>query len=135
METNPENPLVPVLVKRLEGAMKEGQWGTTQNNAQALIGLGKYTRFLKAQTQNFTGRILSDGKPVASFDDKNGVSLKGAELPGKDIALEVEGAGTVYYYWTSGGVPASGKVEEKDSGLKARRSFLGLQGSRLILRS
>ena len=128
METNPENPLVPVLVKRLEGAMKEGQWGTTQNNAQALIGLGKYTRFLKAQTQNFTGRILSDGKPVASFDDKNGVSLKGAELPGKDIALEVEGAGTVYYYWTSGGVPASGKVEEKDSGLKARRSFLGSAG-------
>jgi uncharacterized protein YfaS (alpha-2-macroglobulin family) len=125
MEADPENPLVPVLVKRLEGAMKEGQWGTTQNNAQALLGLGKYTRYLKSQPQNFTGRVLAGGKLIGSFDDKNGVSLNGSEVSGKDIVLEVEGTGTAYYYWTSGGVPASGKVEEKDKGLKVRRSFKG----------
>jgi len=128
MEVDPENPLVPVLVKRLEGAMKEGQWGTTQNNAQALLGLGKYTRYLKSQPQNFTGRVLAGDKPIGSFDDKNGVSLNGSEVSGKDIALEVEGTGTVYYYWTSGGVPASGKVEEKDQGLQVRRSFLDPKG-------
>jgi uncharacterized protein YfaS (alpha-2-macroglobulin family) len=128
MEADPDNSLVPVLVKRLEGSMKEGQWGTTQNNAQALLGLGKYARYLKNQAQNFTGRILSDGKPIGSFDDKNGASLSGSELSGKDIALEVEGTGAAYYYWTSGGVPGSGKVEEKDKGLKARRSFLDPAG-------
>jgi len=123
MDMDPENPLVPVLVKRLQGLMKDGQWGTTQNNAQALIGLGKYTRYLKGQPQDFTGRILAGGKPVASFSDKAGASLNGAVLSG-DITIEVSGAGTAYYYWTSGGVPVSGKVVEKDSGLEARRSFL-----------
>ena len=128
MEVDPENPLVPVLVKRLEGVMKAGQWDTTQNNAQALLGLGKYSRYLKAQTQSFTGRILSGGKPIASFDDKNAASLNGVELSGRDLTIEINGAGTAYYYWTSGGVPASGKVEEKDNGLKARRSFLDSAG-------
>ncbi len=128
MEVDPENPLVPVLVKRLEGVMKAGQWDTTQNNAQALLGLGKYSRYLKAQTQNYTGRILLDGKPVASFDDKNSASLNGAELSGRDLTIEVNGVGTAYYYWTSGGVPASGNVEEKDKGLQVRRSFLDPKG-------
>lgn len=125
IDADPDNALVPVLVKRLEGAMKEGQWGTTQNNARALLGLGKYTRYLKSQPQNFTGRILSDGKPVTSFDDKNSASLNGAEFAGKDITIELEGTGSAYYYWTSGGVPASGNVEETDNGLKVRRSFSG----------
>jgi uncharacterized protein YfaS (alpha-2-macroglobulin family) len=128
MEVDPENPLVPVMVKRLEGVMKAGQWDTTQNNAQALLGLGKYSRHLKAQTQNYTGRILSDGKPIASFDDKNAASLNGAELSGRDLTIEVNGEGTAYYYWTSGGVPASGKAEEKDKGLQVRRSFLDPKG-------
>lgn len=127
MDMYPENPLVPVLVKRLQDMMKDGQWGTTQNNAQALIGLGKYTRYLKSQPQNFTGRILAGGKPVASFSDKAGASLNGAELFG-DISIEVGGEGPAYYYWTSGGVSASGKAEEKDSGLEARRSFLDATG-------
>ena len=133
MDMDPENPLVPVLVKRLEGLMKSGQWGTTQNNAQALLGLGKYTRYLKSQPQNFTGRVLAGGKPVGTFDDKNGIALNGAELSGEDITLEVTGVGNAYYYWTSAGVPASGKVEERDSGLEARRSFLNSAGKPIDL--
>jgi uncharacterized protein YfaS (alpha-2-macroglobulin family) len=129
MEVDPENSLIPVLVKRLESAMKDGGWGTTQNNAQALIGLGKYTRYLKAQPQNFTGRILLDGKPVSSFDDKNAVSLNDTEVSGRDLTIEVNGVGTAYYYWTSGGVPTSGNVEEKDRGLKIRRAFLTPKGT------
>lgn len=133
MDMDPENPLVPILVKRLQGLMKNGQWGTTQNNAQALIGLGKYTRYLKDQPQNFTGRILAGGKTIASFSDKNGASLNAAELSGKDITIEIGGVGTAYYYWTSGGVSASGKVEEKDNGLEARRSFLDAAGKPIDL--
>jgi uncharacterized protein YfaS (alpha-2-macroglobulin family) len=129
METDPDNPLVPVLVKRFEGEMEDGQWGTTQNNAQALLGLGKYTRYLKKQEQNFTGRILVGDKPIATFDDKNSVSLGNSDFYGKEVSIEVAGTGTAYYYWTSGGVPVSGKVEEEDEGLKARREFLTPKGA------
>ncbi len=128
MDMDPENPLVPVLVKRLEGLMKNGQWGTTQNNAQALLGLGKYTRFLKAQPQRFTGRVLAGGKPLAAFDDQKNASLEGAVLSVADLKIEAEGSGTFYYQWSAAGVPSSGKVEEKDSGLEARRSFLDPAG-------
>ena len=128
MDMDPENPLVPVLVKRLEGLMKYGQWGTTQNNAQALLGLGKYTRYLKAQPQRFTGRILAESKPLATFDDQTSASLEGAALPAADLRIEAEGSGTFYYQWSAAGVPESGKVEEQDNGLEVRRSFLDPAG-------
>ena len=44
LELDPGDPIVPVLVQRVESAAGGGHWYTTQENAMALVALGKYAR-------------------------------------------------------------------------------------------
>jgi len=133
MDVEPNNPLVQDLVIRIKNAMKDGQWGTTQDNAQALIALGKYARYIGKQTVSFTGSVSTDGKQVGQFSHTEPLSLKGKDLAGKDLSLSLEGQGDAFYYWSAEGVPSSGKAEEKDNGISVRREFLTKDGESLDL--
>ena len=131
MDIDPENPIVPVLVKRLQGSMKNGNWETTQDNAQALLALGKYAKFVRSQDTNYSGIVSVDKKTIAEFDNQKGVTIDSAVIGGKTAELSLQGKGIAYYYWSSEGVPLSGKVEEKDKGIKVRRSFFSRDGNSL----
>ena len=131
MDIDPENAMVPILVKRLQGSMKNGNLETTQDNAQALLALGKYARFVRSQDTDYSGTISVDGKVVSEFDNQRGARVEGAVISGKTVELSLKGKGVAYYYWSSEGVPVSGKVDEKDSGLKLRRSFFARAGKTL----
>jgi hypothetical protein len=133
MDIEPENPIVPTLVKRLKGAMKNGNWGTTQDNAAALIGLGKYIRYLNTQDTDYQGSVTLDKNVVAQFDSTKTLELKDIDFGAKDLELSAQGKGSVYYYWSSEGVPLSGKIEEKDKGIKIRRSWLTREGKAVSL--
>ncbi|MCX5710860.1 MAG: hypothetical protein NT060_02670, partial [Candidatus Omnitrophica bacterium] len=133
MDIEPENPIVPTLVKRLKGAMKNGNWGTTQDNAAALIGLGKYIRYLNTQDTGYQGSVTLDKNVVAQFDSTSTLELKDIDFGAKDLELSAQGKGNVYYYWSSEGVPLSGKIEEKDKGIKIRRSLLTREGKEVSL--
>ena len=135
MDIDPENQMVPVLVKRLEGSMENGQWGTTQDNAKALLALGKYANYYKNQDIDYAGKVLIDGKIIAEFDSKAELILKDSALTGKDIKVSVKGKGDAYYYWLSEGIPLSETVEEKDSGMQVKRSFLTRDGKPLDAKS
>jgi uncharacterized protein YfaS (alpha-2-macroglobulin family) len=131
MDIEPNNPLIPDLVNRIKNEMKNGQWGTTQDNAQALVALGKYARYLGKQNVSFTGAISLDGKQVGQFSHTEPLYLKGKELAGREVSLSLEGQGDAFYYWSAEGVPSSGKIEEKDSGMNVRRVFLTKEGNPL----
>jgi alpha-2-macroglobulin len=131
MDIDPENQMVPVLVKRLEGSMENGQWGTTQDNAMALLALGKYANYYKNQDIDYTGKVLVDGKIIAEFDSKAELILTDSSLAGKDIKVSVSGKGDAYYYWLSEGITIAETVEEKDQGMQVRRSFLTRDGKAL----
>lgn len=133
MDIDPENPIVPTLVKRLKGAMKNGSWGTTQDNAAALLGLGKYIRYLNTQDTDYQGSIVLDKNIVAQFDSTKTVEFKNIDFGAKDLELSAQGKGNIYYYWSSVGVPLSGKIEEKDKGIKIRRSLLTREGKDISL--
>jgi len=133
MDIDPENEMVPVLVKRLEASMKKGSWGTTQDNAMALLGLGKYARFIEGQDVDYSGSISVGEEIIAEFDNESGALIENIDLGGKDVKISVKGKGTAYYYWSAEGVPISGKVEEEDKGIKVRRQFLTRDGSEIDL--
>ncbi|MBM4042076.1 MAG: alpha-2-macroglobulin family protein, partial [Planctomycetes bacterium] len=46
LDLQQDHPNVPLLVQRLADSMKEGRWATTQENAFALMAMGKYARRL-----------------------------------------------------------------------------------------
>ncbi|MBU0694882.1 MAG: hypothetical protein KKC11_09510 [Candidatus Omnitrophica bacterium] len=130
MELEPENALVPVLVKRLESSMVNGNWQTTQDNAAALLALGKYARYLEdMKYSNYSGNIVVGKETVADFDNEHKAEVSGIDLSGKDIKISVQGEGVAYYYWNAEGVPLETKVKEEDKGIKVRRKLFTRDGS------
>ena len=134
MDLDPDNSMVPVLVKRLAGSMKKGNWGTTQDNAAALCALGKYTRFIARQEANYSGSVTIGSALIAEFDNTNGARIKNIDLGNKPVKVSLKGKGTAYYYWSSEGVPEKGEVEEKDKGIKVRRELFTREGKSFNLK-
>lgn len=134
MDLDPENTMVPVLVKRLESSMINGNWQTTQDNAAALIALGKYARYIEGvKSSNYSGKIVAGKETIAEFDNEHKAEVGGVDLSGKDIKISIDGEGVAYYYWNAEGVPIETKVKEEDSGLKVRRKLFTRDGSQLDL--
>ena len=130
MDLEPENVLVPVLVKRLESAMVDGNWQTTQDNAQALLALGKYARYVEeVKEAKYSGSIIVGRETVAEFDNEHKAEISGVDLSDKDIKISVQGEGVAYYYWNAEGVPIETKVKEEDKGIKIRRKLFTRDGS------
>lgn len=131
MDLDPDNTMVPVLVKRLASSMKKGNWGTTQDNAAALCALGKYTRFIAKQETSYSGSVSVGSALITEFDNASGARIKNIDLGNKPVKVSLKGKGTAYYYWSSEGVPEKGEVEENDKGIRVRRKFFTRYGEPL----
>lgn len=128
LDVMPDSPQIPLLVKRLEGSMVNGHWGTTQENGMALIALGKYAKLMEEKEIDYKGSVLVDGKKVADFNSQDGLDLADMDMGGKEVSVDIIGKGSAYYYWSAEGIPITDKVEEKDSGIVIRRDFLSKEG-------
>ncbi|MBF0479745.1 MAG: alpha-2-macroglobulin family protein [Candidatus Omnitrophica bacterium] len=134
MDIEPQSPMVPVLVSRLEKAMTNGQWASTQENAQAMIALGKYAKYFTQENIEFNGTVKV-GDVVLEFNSRDPLEISDIDLEGKSFDVSVMGKGTAYVYWTSEGVPTVEQAQEKDSGIKVRRSLLDRDGKSVDLKT
>jgi uncharacterized protein YfaS (alpha-2-macroglobulin family) len=126
-EVEPTSPLVPRLVESLtKAAGKFGRWHTTQENAYAFLALGK---ILKKQVEaDYTGTVSIAGKPLGPFAGKD-ESFGAKDWAGKQVALEIKGKGTCYYYWRAEGIPSKLQIDEYDNDLRVRRRYLDRGGN------
>ncbi len=125
LEMAPDSAELPALVRQLESFMNDGAWYTTQENALALMALGKYLS-IKADDpadcsavveQNSERRVISSEempKYLALKDDRNAL-------------VENDGPGTLYCSWLAEGIPLKVVGNEKDAGITARRIFMDLE--------
>ncbi|MDO7873992.1 MG2 domain-containing protein [Hymenobacter sp. ASUV-10] len=123
LETDPNNPQIPVLARQLSRQMKDARWLNTQERAFALLALGKVARRNAGSTA--TATVLADGKPLGTFSGKD---LKVPNVQNRNLTLSTKGKGSLYYFWEVEGISAGGQVREEDSYLKVRRSFLTRTG-------
>ncbi len=149
LEADPDSAAIPGLVHRLEAGRNNGRWDTTQENALALMALGRYSSLLARDRKPISGRVTAGGLPPLEFAGTNefhaplgipgGASsperASGERLVDKPLHpwnghVEIlnQGDGPIYYYWKSEGVPGDGMIAEEDRGLKVRREILGLDG-------
>ena len=126
LDVEGDSAQIPALAERLRKKLRLGTWGTTQENAFALMALGKYARKLGDPSEGQVTVTMPDGT-VKGFAAKDGWST--SELkPGQSVEIGFEGKGKVHTFWHAEGVPADGKVKEEDSGFSIRRVLYTADG-------
>ncbi len=128
-EIDPSSPAVPILVKKLSKEMGgSGYWPSTQDNAFALIAIGKV---LKQNARSaFTGIVQMNGKKVATFDT-TGRHFSRKEWAGHAVRIQIKGTGKCYYYWQAQGISSRMRIDEADNNLIVRRRYLTEKGNPL----
>ena len=129
IEVKENHPAIPKLVENLTNAASKGQrWATTQENAFALLALGKFLN--KQPHQKFTGTITRNDAHLANFDS-TGTQHIGSDWDGAHMKLTINGKGTCYYYWEAFGISRDSYIEEYGRELQINRRYLTPDGSRV----
>ena len=133
LDSEPDNPAVPALVRRLEAALDNGRWYTTHDNALALMALGKYCKRL-GPGKPVTGIVAWDSNR-RDFTNVPTIRLDLNCSPRTNDILQIRNTGKtpMYYAWSSEGIPAKGTAKEEDVGLRVRRTFLDQSGQEIDL--
>lgn len=128
LDINPEDPSIPVLVRRLS----EKSRLTTQENAMVLMALGKYCRYSGSRPEKFQAAISGiPGRDKVELGDEDECFFKWDGNSAGLIRVSNSGPGVVYYSWRSEGVPGTGMMEEEDRGIIIRRRFLDIKGDEI----
>lgn len=134
LDSDPADPAVPRLVHELEGLRVRncGWWGTTHENALALLALGRYARLTKPDHTPFAGELLPDGASPLAFTSEQELRWSSG-LPGATPALRLvnRGPGACWYTVRLEGVPRAGAEKPVDAGLAVRREFFDQEGRSL----
>jgi hypothetical protein len=126
-EVDPTSPLAPKLVESLTKDINpQGRWHTTQENAYALMALGKVMK--KQGKSDYTGVIKVNGTELAQIDNQNH-NFAAKDWGGKEATITITGEGTCYYYWRVDGLPSTLKIDEYDNDLQVRRRYLDENGN------
>ncbi len=129
VEVKEDHPAIPKLIESLtESAAKAQRWTNTQENACAILALGKFLK--KLPHQKFTGTITRNGTKPQHFDS-TGKQYIGSDWDGERIKLTVKGNGTCYYYWEAFGVSRDSYIQQYGNGIHMSRRYLTPDGSRV----
>ncbi|MDZ4744630.1 MAG: MG2 domain-containing protein [bacterium] len=121
----PDNPQTAKLAQRLAETMRADDIFSTQENAFAVLALGKLAN--RAMKSGVKATITSNGKAVATIE---GTTVSVPNPLGRTIKVSATN-GPVYYFWSVEGVRSDGKFKQEDVVLKVRREFLDRNGKAL----
>ncbi|MCX6998663.1 MAG: hypothetical protein NTV49_16675, partial [Kiritimatiellaeota bacterium] len=130
LDVAPQNEQAGQLAQFLEQRQQDGHWGTTIDNALALMALGKYAR-LAGPPPPFCATLALPGgltRAASATQEVHWVSAAGQTGAAQ---LRNDGPGSLYYAFRAEGVPADGAQKEEDAGLQVRREWLDLDGNPL----
>lgn len=131
LEVEPENPQIGIMAKHLSEQLITSRYLNTQENAVALVALGKIARGAAASTVQAS--ISANGKQIAQFTGTDVVLSQqtGHYLAGQQISITSSGQGTLYYFWDTQGLSSDGSFPQEDSFIQVRRTFLTRDGKPL----
>ena len=125
-QIEPDSPVLPNLIRSLfKKRNRFNRWYTTQENAFALLALGKALH--NRAPANFTGTVRVDGQVLGKFGTKE-ARFSGKNWAGKTVQITTKGTGSCYYYWRASGMSTKRNFPEKDHDLIVRRTYLTEDG-------
>lgn len=125
LEIDPDNPQVGLMAKHISEALLNRRYLNTQERCFGFIAMGKIARI--AAGSDIKGKVSMGNKVLGSFDNRN-LSLRLNKDQYKNISINTQGNGQLYYYWESEGISADGSYLEEDSYIEIRRSFYNRNG-------
>ncbi len=136
IEADPQNPLVPKLVRGLLAHRTRGHWGNTQENCFVLLALDQYFRKYEGATPDFVAQawlgpqFAADQRYQGRSTEQHQVSIPlallgsaGTELP---LVLAKEGTGRLYYRLGLRYAPASLELAPADYGFAVERRYVAI---------
>ena len=122
---DPDHRQVPRLMQRLGERAENGRWYNTQENAFALLALGKLAA--GGGLEPASGQVLVNDRVVGTFAGED-FSLQSREWAGKTVTIRSSGTGTAWFTVLDEGVPREGRDEDFDGGLVVQRHYLDTAG-------
>ncbi len=124
VDIDPANSQIPVMRQHVLARLKNDRYLNTQENAFALLALGKLAR--AEAGADVTAEVRVNGKNIATVKD-NWKSTS-AELRANEVELVAKGKGRMYYTWVAEGISASGAYTEEDNFVRVGRRFFDRNG-------
>lgn len=133
IDVQPGHRSIPVLMDSLSKSATNGRWGNTQENAFALMALGKAYKKLGAGKE-YWGTFTAGDSVEKKFSNViiSTIDSDGEEWVGKELNFSVTGAGTAFVGFTVEGIKA-GTVPPKSDQLEVSRKYLDSNGNPLDL--
>lgn len=128
-DIDPSHPAVYKLIERLSREAEVGYWSTTQENAFALMAMGKV--LAKKSEGNYQGEVLVDNARIGTFTNAKILKLEDDRLGKGKVTVKINGKGECYYFMKSSGISASSDIKEYDNGLAVRRVYRDRHGDQL----
>jgi uncharacterized protein YfaS (alpha-2-macroglobulin family) len=137
VETQPESPIIPKVVRWLIDDQKVGHWRTTQENLYVVDALATYLRAYEKEEPDFRATITLEGKTILSelFKGRSfnvaHATVPFTELtPGKEypVKLTKEGPGRLYYGIRMNYYPM-GETQAKEEGFSVVKTVQTLTGA------
>jgi alpha-2-macroglobulin len=133
LKSEPQNDLIPKLVRGLLDHRKEGRWSSTQENVFILLALDKYFEAYEKVTPDFVSRIWL-GNAYAGEQKFQGRSVDSSLLNvpmsylveqggTSNLIIDKQGAGRLYYRIGMKYAPKSLKLDPADYGFTVLRKY------------
>jgi uncharacterized protein YfaS (alpha-2-macroglobulin family) len=133
IKAQPQNDLVPKLVRGLLAHRKKGHWGSTQENVFILLALDKYFDAFEKVTPDFVTRVwlgntyageqAFKGRSVDSNEINIPMSYLAEQSGTSNLFLDKQGAGRLYYRIGMKYAPKNLKLEPADYGFTVLRKY------------
>ncbi len=119
LDKDPGNKQIPYLIKHITGLLNSAY--STQEIAWAFLALGKAAK--KSSNGKISVEILVDGIIIAATVGKD-ISLDTRKLDGQKVLVRSKGTGEMYYFWSVRGIKTGTKINEEDSFMSIRRTYI-----------
>lgn len=128
VQADPGDQQIPILARALSQELRDGGWYSTQEQAFALLALGKLAHMIGVN--QVKASIAINGRKTADFTGSD--LILSDDINNKPVTIRTSDKGTLYYFYDVEGISASGQVKETDNYLSVRKAFYDRYGRALI---
>jgi len=129
---DPQNPVLPRLVRGLLARRKNGAWRSTQENVWALLALEDYRRKVEAAVPDFDARVFLGGSRLAEIGFHGRSARDEAVFVGAPKLAKASGDALTFQLLGQGRLFYSAELRYASTSLPAKASDRGLFVQKLV---